>query len=169
MEKNEENIAAELTEAAGENRDDLDDLPVKDEEQLFFDNTDFQDYEDDENYHGGFLSVAAFVLSIASIMFVTAGTFWLVIGGSALALILGIIAVAGKHGEMGFAVAGIIISVFVIITCSWAYIDYPYFWGKKAAKDQKQFSIHDDEDNEPGVLASISVHGMNFICNGGVD
>ena len=115
MEKNEEMITAEPTGANGENRTDLDDLPLKEEEKLFFDDTDFQDYADDEHYRGGVLSIAALVLSILSIMLVKTGMFWLVIAGCVVALILGVIALAGKHGELGFAVGGILISVFVII------------------------------------------------------
>ena len=44
MENNEETISAEIPETvpAEETRDDLDDLPVKKDEELFFDNTDFQ-------------------------------------------------------------------------------------------------------------------------------
>ncbi|MBO4876952.1 MAG: DUF4190 domain-containing protein [Ruminococcus sp.] len=167
MENNEETVLAEIPETvpAEETRDDLDDLPVKKDEELFFDNTDFQDYDEDENYHGGFLSVAAFVLSISSIVLVITGIFPLVIAGSVVALILGIIAVAGKHSEYGFAVGAVIISVIVIIICSWAYIDYPYFWGDK---ENKKFSIHaDEEESDPGIISAFSVYGMEF--TGGVD
>lgn len=165
----EETKAAENAEALQEENTDLDDLPVREEEKPFFDNTEFQDYDDDEDYHGGFVSVAAFVLSLASIAIVVSGLFWLVIAASAVALILGIIAVVRKHAELGFAVGGILISFFVIVLCSWAYIDYPYFWSKNGEKGEKKFSIHDYDDTEPGVLASFSVQGMVFVSDGGVD
>ena len=167
MENIEETITAETPEEAPAEavRDDLDDLPVKEEEELFFDNTDFQDYEDDKNYHGGFISVSAFVLSLSSIMLTLTGIFWLVIAGSVIALILGAVAVIEKHGEYGFAVGAVIISALVIIASSWVYIDYPYFW---ARNESKSFSIHPDaEESDPGNLAAFSVYGMEF--TGGVD
>ncbi|HBB71393.1 MAG TPA: hypothetical protein DCZ71_02155 [Ruminococcus sp.] len=145
---------------------DLNDLPVNSEEKTFFDDTDFQDYDQDRNEQGKGLPLTSFILSIGSLLFLIPRLLEGVLVVALIAMILGIIAVVRKHREIGFAWSGIMISAIVIVLISWVYIDYRLIFEPKVNKSKNdKFVIEDDETASSGNMAELTIPG--FIVEGG--
>ena len=117
------------------------------EEKVYYNETEYKDFDKSKHYHGSFFSAASMILAIGSFIYVLGGYYWIVLGMDAAALLLGLIALIRRHSSAGIAWSGCIIAAMILIASTVTFLDDSDHWERR----HKDIDLPDYSDIIPDV------------------
>ncbi|MBR2284437.1 MAG: hypothetical protein IJ874_08500 [Ruminococcus sp.] len=126
--------------------------PVKytDDESVFFDERDLESLSSGRKKRGSGLPVAAFIVSIVGMVFLTGGFVWTMSGFCIASAIMAAAAIGRKHTNIGFAYGALILSGLMLALAFTSVIPYP---GTGYKEDRIEAQVPDSYSEDPGIYS----------------